>query len=106
MSTEIIGLPGYANVSMQKPSEMAATENFHIMPENKQDTTNSLTEGPTSLTQTVTQIKGAENSLTNLSVIDDQKVEQIKKAIREGAYQVDAEYTAGKLIALERALGK
>lgn len=106
LSTEIIGLSGYANASTQKSSETVATESLHLMSADKQDTTNLRAEELIDLVQTTIQARKTEDFPANLSVVDNQKVEQIRQAIREGSYRIDARRIASKLIALERDLGK
>jgi negative regulator of flagellin synthesis FlgM len=45
-----------------------------------------------------TQLKQAEASLKNVPVVDKARVEEIKQAIAEGKFKVNAEVVADKLI--------
>lgn len=106
MSSEINGLSGYMNASMQKLPETVALDNSH--PKSAGDS--SISTRPAAETVTLTnaaaQLRETEASLAGVSVVDNQKVEQIKQSILEGSYRIDSERIADKLIALEQALGK
>lgn len=103
MSTEITGLSGHANASMQKLSKTATIESF---PENKYEAENLSIEEATSSIMTMAQIMETATSLANHSAVDNERIEQIKQAIREGTYRIDPERIADKLIALERTLSE
>jgi negative regulator of flagellin synthesis FlgM len=112
MSTKTRGLPGYdiINASTQKPAETAMVKNS---PSRATDEPRTHSRYPpvagnagSANIAIAMQREEIETSLANISVIDKQKVAQLRQAIREGTYRIDAERIADKLIALERALSK
>jgi len=58
-----------------------------------------------SLTQTAARLKQLEQSLANQPAVDQQRVEGVQRALVNGAYAIDAERIAGKMIAFEQQLG-
>jgi negative regulator of flagellin synthesis FlgM len=105
MSTEITGPSGCINVSMRKQPETAATDHSHFTSAGSTSTVYPTVE-TINLTNTTAQIKETEDSLASVSVINNQKIEQIKQSLLEGSYQIDSKRIADKLIALEFALSK
>ncbi len=59
-----------------------------------------------SLTETSSQLRSIESSLSALPVVDTQRVEAIKQSIADGSYQIDAQSVANKLIDFEAILDK
>ncbi|HKK06341.1 MAG TPA: flagellar biosynthesis anti-sigma factor FlgM [Gammaproteobacteria bacterium] len=57
------------------------------------------------LTDIAARLKELEQSLANQPFIDRQRVEGVRRALFNGAYTIDAERVAGKIIAFEKALG-
>ena len=57
-----------------------------------------------SLTAIAARLKELEHSLANHPLIDRQRVEGVRRALFNGAYTIDAERVAGKIIAFEKAL--
>lgn len=57
-----------------------------------------------SLTAITARLKELEQSLANQPFIDRQRVEGVRRALFNGAYTIDAERVAGKIIAFEKAL--
>lgn len=53
----------------------------------------------------VARLQQFEQSLIQQSVIDRERVEGVQRALINGAYSIDAERIAGKMIAFERLLG-
>ncbi|ABA59137.1 anti-sigma-28 factor, FlgM [Nitrosococcus oceani ATCC 19707] len=107
MSSEINGISGYSSVSAQKSPESVTTNPASSHPKSAGDSpTGQPAVETVTLTHTTTQLRETEASLAGISVVDNQKVEQIKQAILEGSYQIDSERIADKLIALEKSLSK
>ena len=57
-----------------------------------------------SLTKTATHLQEAEAKLATTPVVDTKRVEAIRQAVVEGAYQVDANRVADKLTRFEQLL--
>jgi negative regulator of flagellin synthesis FlgM len=57
-----------------------------------------------SLTDTAQTLRGIEQSLEKVPVVDAQRVEAIQQAISNGTYQVDSNRIAERLMGLERQL--
>lgn len=64
---------------------------------NRQDTPKTPTDN-VQLTTLSAQLQALEKNLSNISPIDSARVEEIKKAISEGRFQVNAEAVASSLI--------
>jgi|GEM_PF-869846 len=58
-----------------------------------------------SLTQIAARLKQMEQSLANLPAVDQERIEGVRKALVNGAYAIDAERIAGKILAFEQGLG-
>jgi len=58
------------------------------------------------LTQAASSLQALEKSIAAAPVVDQQKVDAVRKAINEGSYKVDSERTATKLIDFDTALPK
>ena len=56
------------------------------------------------LTDTAARLRDLGNSLSALPVSDTQRVVEVKKAVEDGAYEVDAGRVAHKMIELEKLL--
>ncbi len=56
------------------------------------------------LTGTAMKLQQAENRMSDISDIDTQKVAQVKAAIENGHYRIDAEKVTDKLLAMDEAL--
>ncbi|QBQ53350.1 flagellar biosynthesis anti-sigma factor FlgM [Nitrosococcus wardiae] len=106
MSTEINGLSGYSNGSVQKSLETATNDLSHSKSAEGSSALSHPAAETVTLTNTAEQLRETEASLASVSVVDNQKVEQIKQSIQDGSYQIDSERIADKLIALEQALNK
>lgn len=53
------------------------------------------------ITETATNLKRALQSLSNGSVVDSKRVEQLKRAIDDGVYKTDSSKIASKLVRFE-----
>lgn len=65
----------------------------------KPSTTDTVT-----LTETAAQLNRLANTLSNLPVVDTQRVEGIKRAIANGTYELDANRLAEKMVGFEQNL--
>jgi negative regulator of flagellin synthesis FlgM len=72
----------------------------------QQQTGRPSTTDTVSLTDTAARLKGLENTIASLPVVDSQRVESIKKALANGSFPIDDQKVADKLVTLEHALDK
>lgn len=70
----------------------------------QQESGRPATGDTVSLTDTAARLQQLEKRMVELPVVDSQRVEQLKKAIADGNYQVDPARVAEKLLAFETAL--
>ncbi len=57
-----------------------------------------------SLTSTAARLKDIEQRLANQTPVDNNRINQVKSAINNGEYNVDADRVASKMIDLENAI--
>jgi len=73
--------------------------------ENTQGVTNNITPTDTvSLTTTATQLNSLQAALSEAPVVDQHKVEELRAAIAEGTYSVDAAELAQNMVGFETNL--
>ncbi len=72
----------------------------------KTETSTPVASSNVNLTQAASQLHSLEKAVEAAPVVDQQKVDAIRKSILEGTYKVDSEQTASKLIDLDTALPK
>ncbi len=70
----------------------------------KLETGRSSTADTISLSDNAVQLGKLNNSVVNAPVVDTQRVEQVKQAISDGSYKLDAERVADKLMQFESIL--
>jgi len=70
----------------------------------KPETGPSSTADTVSLSDNAVQLGKLDNSAVAAPVVDTQRVEQIKQAISDGSYEVDAKKVADKLMQFESIL--
>lgn len=70
----------------------------------QQETGKSSATDTVSLSDNAVQLGKVEHSVATTPVIDTQRVEQLKQAIANGSYEVDAEKVADKLMQFESIL--
>jgi negative regulator of flagellin synthesis FlgM len=70
----------------------------------QQETGKPSTGDTVSLTDTAQQLRKLENTLSELPVVDSQRVEDIRAAIANGSYEVDPTRVAEKLINFDSQL--
>lgn len=65
-----------------------------------------MSDDSVALTGTASLLRNAASKLHGVPVVNGQRVEQLRNAIANGSYQVDAQRVADKLIGMEKTLGK
>ena len=70
----------------------------------KPETGKSSTADTVSLSENAVQLGKIDNTAVAAPVVDTQRVEQIKQAISDGTYKIDAEKVADKLMQFESIL--
>ena len=81
--------------------------NNNTEPSKNQAKESTANQGDTvSITASASKLAALETQLANMPIADEQRVAQIKAAIADGSYQVDAERTASKLLQFETELSK
>ena len=70
----------------------------------KSETGKSSTADTVSISDNATQLGKLNNSIDTAPVVDAQRVEQVKQAISNGTYEVDAAKVADKLMQFESIL--
>jgi negative regulator of flagellin synthesis FlgM len=73
-------------------------------PAAQQETGKSSATDTVSLSDNAVQLGKIEHSVATTPVIDTQRVEQLKQAIANGSYEIDAEKVADKLMQFESIL--
>lgn len=58
------------------------------------------------LTDTASRMRSLEKVVANMPVIDSQRVENIRKALNEGTYNISGDEVAGKLLVFESRLNQ
>ena len=57
------------------------------------------------LTPTAQQLRGLEEQIANLPVVDAQRVNAVKEALANGSYEINSDRIAGKMMDLEKIIG-
>jgi len=57
------------------------------------------------ISQNAQQIQQLQQEIANLPEVDNQKVAEIKQALEDGSYKIDANTIAEKLLQVEESLG-
>lgn len=70
----------------------------------KQETGRPATTDTVSLTDAAARLKSLEKSVASLPVVDTHRVEQIKKTLANGTYNIDDKKVAEKLQKFEQSL--
>lgn len=73
-------------------------------PAQQQDTGKSSTLDTVSLTDTAALLQRMETTIANASVVDTQRVEDIRKAIANGSFEINTTRVAEKMLSLEARL--
>ena len=70
----------------------------------KQETGKPTTHDTVSITDTAANLQKINQTINELPVVDNQRVESIRQAIANGSYEIDPKRTAEKLIDFETAM--
>jgi len=92
-STKVNSPPDESQVKQQQAKQPATT-----------DTGKSSATDTISISENAAQLGKADNVVDTKPVVDTQRVEQVKKAIENGSYKVDAVKVADKLMQFESIL--
>jgi len=92
---QVVGTPEGARV--------AAARTEQSKPERETGKT-SLSE-TVSLTDTAAHLQSLQNTVERLPVVDSERVEDIKRAIDNGTYEINPDRVAAKMMGLEQAIG-
>ncbi len=101
MSIEINGIPPSKVPGSSDDSQVKQTAE---QPSTQQESGKSTTADTVSLSDNAVQLGKLENTVASTPVVDTQRVEQVKQAIREGSYEVDPAKVADKLMQFESIL--
>jgi len=101
MSIEINGMP---------PSKVPGSTDDSQVKQKVEQTSTQLESGKSSNADTVSlsdnavQLGKLDNTVISTPVVDTQRVEQVKQAIKDGSYEVDPAKIADKLMQFESIL--
>ena len=104
MAIEITGLPASHVQESSGNKQTQALQNDIKNPQqegNKASPTDHVT-----LTKTAAKLQKLEKELSNVPVVDQERVASLRKAIASGEYKVDPIKTAEKLVQFESELTK
>ena len=102
MPIEINGLP---ITVLKNPKEGPQVTTGHSKSGPAQEETAKPASSDTvTLTSTAARLRDLGNSLSALPVTDAQRVAEVKQAVENGTYKIDAGRVADKMIALEKLL--
>ena len=104
MAIEITGLPASHVQDSSGSKQTQALQNETNRPQ--QPGTNSSSVDKVTLTDTAAKLQKLEKQLSNLPVVDQERVASLQKAIASGEYKVDPAKTAEKLVQFESAFSK
>ena len=101
MSIEINGIPSSKVANTADDSQVKQT--LEQTPA-QQESGKSSTADTVSLSDNAVQLGKLENTAISTPVVDAQRVEQVKQAIKDGSYEVDPAKIADKLMQFESIL--
>ena len=98
----INNVTGYTSAQSQRAAEGAKVEVSRTeQSATQQETGVSSTTDSVSLTDTAARLQKLENTIASLPVVDAQRVEDIRGAIANGEYQIDAAGIAEKMMSFD-----
>jgi negative regulator of flagellin synthesis FlgM len=102
----INNVTGVTSAQAQRATEGSKVEVSRSEPTAQQQETGgfSTTMDSVSLTDTAARMQKLENTIAELPVVDTQRVEEIRNAIANGEYEINAENIAEKMLGLDAAL--
>jgi len=101
MSIDINGIPAAKVPSSADDSQLKQTVE---QPSTQQESGKSSTVDTVSLSDNAVQLGKLENTVVSTPVVDTQRVEHVKQAIKDGSYEVDPAKIADKLMQFESIL--
>ena len=101
MSLDINGLPATKVTSSTDDSQVKPSVE---QTSTQQESGKSSTTDTVSLSDNAVQLGKLENNVVSTPVVDTQRVEQVKQAIKDGSYEVDPARIADKLMQFESIL--
>lgn len=104
MAIEITGLPASQLQDSSGSKQTQALQDDVKHP--KQTTAKAASTDQVTLTDTAAKLQKLEKDLSKLPVVDQERVNSLRKAIAAGDYKVDAVKTAEKFVQFESALPK
>ena len=100
-----IQITGYTGGIIQNGNGSKQIETDHNQPGSRSNSAAKSSTGDTvSLTSISKQLKGLEESIAELPVVDTQRVESIKAAIDNGTFEIEPTQLATKMLAFESRL--
>lgn len=101
MSIDINGItPAKVHGSVEDPKLERPTEQTPV----QQESGKSSTADTLSISDSAQQLGKLKEAVASLPVVDTQRVEQMKQAIKNGSYEVDPAKVADKLMQFESIL--
>lgn len=106
MAIEITGLPASHVQQSGDKQQTQALQNDTNRTQPQSNSNAVATTDQVTLTETAAKLQKLEKQLSNLPVVDQERVDRLQKAIASGEYKVDPAKTAEKLVQFESAFSK
>jgi len=90
------------NVNEQQSQRITGKSNTG----SSQNNATNVSADTVNLTGTASKLRGLEQQLTELPVVDGQRVDAIKREIANGSYKIDAAKVADKMIEFESTISE
>ena len=101
----VTNVTGFPNNQSQRTNDGSQVQVARSEPTaSQQETGRPSTVDTVSLTDTAARLRGLENSLAELPVVDSQRVQNLQQAIADGTYEVNAKRVAGKMLGIEHQM--
>jgi negative regulator of flagellin synthesis FlgM len=101
MSLDINGIPSAKVTSSTDDSQVKQSVE---QTSTQKESGKSSTTDTVSLSDNAVQLGKLENTVVSTPVVDTQRVEQVKQAIKDGSYEIDPARVADKLMQFESIL--
>ncbi len=103
----INNITGFQSGQAQQRTESSQVQVGRSEPSAKQqETGRPSTVDTVSLTDTSARLRQMENTLAKLPVVDSQRVEQVRRAIADGTFEVNPAKIAEKMVGMEKELAR
>lgn len=99
-----IDINGISSPKVHGPTDDSKLKQSTEQPQVAPESDKSSTADTVSLSDSAISLGKIDNSAVAAPVVDTQRVEQVKQAIKDGTYEVDAEKVANKLMQFESIL--